>query len=648
MRRSRQAPAVLAGVLAVALGTAVPAAAHDHPSGITDLVTPAVVWIEAEAKVDITLLDHVGDLIHVERSYDVPIGKGTGVVVTPEGAVVTLTKLVKSERDVAVYAANRIFADHHKVKIDADFSRHKLKDPILNRHLQQCYPPKRPTATCLIDVSTEITVYPNISTGDREGFKAKIAHAGDSGTSPAVLVPTGRADGGVGLPTAPLARQVPEEEGAWVTVAGFTGRPSDKVRHTTDIAHLTAGGASEKGRTFKDPDGKVDEPAKLGALADKGLIGGPIIGDKDGSVVGMLIGGGKNGRMIGIKEITKALEEAKITPRRGPIDSAFEVALTRFHNKYYGDAVPAFQRVLELFPGHVVAAEHLKTAQQKRGGPEDAALKAEHASAESGQEVPLWPFIVAGVVLLLALLAGPLLLWRRRASRDSDDLDDLDDLEELEELESLKALQALKEPDKEDAPSAREETTSPPEPAPSPPRRVPVGAPVPGDSPPPRRRAPYDESADATVVVGRPRSFPPLPKITSTGGFRPPVGPAPAAKTDLTSGDAAKASSPAFPSATPPLKPPPVDGMIVAPAKDAPKDAERDRSGTRDADRAAGPGERERTAGPGAVRPSPSLPGPPSRPLPQAGPVQKFCTQCGMNLGPAHKFCGYCGHPVET
>src|SRR5690606_37314767 len=126
MRRIHPAPVVFAGALAVVLCSAAPSTAHEHPSGITDLVTPALVWVEAEAKVDITLLDHIGDLIHVERSYEVPIGKGSGVVVTPEGAVVTLTEIVKSDKDVAVYAANKIFAEHHKVKIDDDFDRHKL------------------------------------------------------------------------------------------------------------------------------------------------------------------------------------------------------------------------------------------------------------------------------------------------------------------------------------------------------------------------------------------------------------------------------------------------------------------------------------------------------------------------------------------
>ncbi|MDF5755707.1 hypothetical protein [Spongiactinospora sp. TRM90649] len=399
-------------------GAAVPAWAHEHPSGITDLVTPALVRVEAVSHVKVTLLDHIGKLQHVERSYDVPIGTGTGFVVNPEGAVVTLTNVVKTDDDVAVYAANKIFAEHHKVDIDDDFDRHTLKDELLNRHLQECYPPKTSTTSCLTEVSTRIKIFPNILPTEKEGISAEIAHTGDQPEAPAVLLPTGRAEGGTGMPTAPLAVQVPDKAGSPVSVAGFTGRPAADRPHTIDIAHLDAGGSGSSGRPFKNPEGKVDEPAKMGALIDKGLSGAPVIGDKDGAVVGVLAGGGSEGRMIGVREVTKALAEAKVKPRRGPIDAAFEVALTRFHTKYYGDAVPALGRVLELYPGHVIATRYLKTAQEKRDGKEDAGAKAA-VPPSTGGGIPLWPFIAGAGLLVLIVLGVALLLLRRRA-KDED------------------------------------------------------------------------------------------------------------------------------------------------------------------------------------------------------------------------------------
>ena len=140
-----------------------------------------------------------------------------------------------------------------------------------------------------------------------------------------------------------------------------------------------------------------------------------MIGDKDGRVIGLLTGGGKDARMIGVREIASALQKAGITPRRGPIDAAFETALARFHTNYYGQAVSGFQRVLELSPGHVMAAEHLKTSLAKRGGAEDQGV----ARPERVRSTPVWP-VVAAVATLLAAALGGVLLMRRRRSAGSD------------------------------------------------------------------------------------------------------------------------------------------------------------------------------------------------------------------------------------
>lgn len=409
----RRLALVAAGVAALVASAVGPALAHEHPSGSTDLVTPAVVRVEAVAHVDITLLDHVGELLHIERSYDIPIGTGTGVVVTPEGAVVTLTRVVVSQQDVAIYAANKIFAEHHKVKIPIDYAKHKVKDKTLNHHLEECYPPKTKLATCIINVKPVITVYPNISTPDAKGFQAEVVAPGNRPDSPAVLQLTGRTEGGAGLPTAPLADKVPDKEGSPINLAGFLAKPAPDKPIKVEIGHLSKGGVSgEGGRPFADPEKKVDEPAKLGALADQGMLGAPVIGDKEGHVIGLLVGGGKDAKMIGVREITAALTKAKVVPRRGTIDAAFEAALTRLHTKNYTDAVPFFQRVIDLYPGHIVAAAHLKTSLAKRGSAEDTGVR--KAAAPTKSAIPLWPFIAAAAVVLVAALVGAFLIWRRR------------------------------------------------------------------------------------------------------------------------------------------------------------------------------------------------------------------------------------------
>ncbi|WP_433436582.1 hypothetical protein [Nonomuraea sp. CA-141351] len=230
-----------------------------------------------------------------------------------------------------------------------------------------------------------------------QGVTAEIVQVGTP-DSPAVLAISGGT--GTELPTAPLAAQAPSVEGSAVNVAGFLGRPSAGKGDHVDVAHLGKGGTGATGRGFADPQKKVDEPVKLGGWVDRGLLGGPVIGDKDGHVIGLLTGGGKDARMIGVREITSALQRAGVTARRGPIDTAFEASLTRFHNRYYGQAVPGFQRVLELSPGHVMAAKHLKTALARRGGPEDQGA----ATTEPPRGTPSWPF---AVVVATRLLRSP-------------------------------------------------------------------------------------------------------------------------------------------------------------------------------------------------------------------------------------------------
>ncbi|GAA2417095.1 hypothetical protein GCM10010404_89520 [Nonomuraea africana] len=405
-------PGVAVGLVLMGVPTA---QAHEHPSGITDLVTPAVVRVEAKALIDITLLDHVGELVHVQRSYEVPIGTGTGTVVNPDGTLVSVTQVVSTDNDLRAYAANSVFADHHKANIPIDFARHTLDDERLNRRLQLCYDVTSPRSTCLVDIKQDITIFPNVAPFDGQGFKAEVVKLGNSPGDPAVLRPTSRIGGGVGLPTAPLADKEPDKAGSPVSVAGFLGRPAPDQLLKLDIAHLGPAVAGGAARGFTDPQKKVNEPVKLGKLVDQGMLGAPVIGNKDGHVIGLLVVGGNTAKMIGVREITSALADAKASARRGPADAAFEAALSRFHTKNYTDAAPAFQRVLDLYPGQPVAAAHLKESLAKKGTSAD--VGAGKTASPQSTTIPLWPFI-AGAAVVLALTVGLGLLWwrRRRAS----------------------------------------------------------------------------------------------------------------------------------------------------------------------------------------------------------------------------------------
>ncbi|MFD0659631.1 zinc ribbon domain-containing protein [Thermocatellispora tengchongensis] len=262
--------------------------------------------------------------------------------------------------------------------------------------------------------------------------------------------------------------------------------------------------------------------------------------------------------------------------------------------------MPAFQRVLELYPGHIVAAKHLKTAQEKRGGPEDANAKLAAAPA-SDEGVPLWPFLAGAGVLVLIVLVGAVVLWRRRGSGDGDEGGGPAPEQPVPQPVAAQAVYQAPV-----APAASSVSSAPPAGA-----ARPAGVPI--DSLAAAPRPPRDDTADPTVVVGRPRSYPPVPQVGPQGE---PI---------LVAGQPAPSGTGPQPVVSGTGAHPVVTGTGAQPVMAA-------------SDGDSSPGLS------GVV-----VPAVVGRQQGAKGKsVQKYCTQCGMGLGPAHRFCGYCGHPAET
>ncbi|WP_182886461.1 zinc ribbon domain-containing protein [Microbispora sp. H10885] len=381
---------------------------HPHPSGSTDRVTPGAVRVESSSTVSITLLDDRGVIKQIARKYDVDLDGGSGFTITPDGVVVTATQVVQSAQDPRVYAANRVFAEYFKVKVPADFKRHTLDDPDLDRRLQGCYPPQESDSTCIATVTTNVTVYPYLDppTG---GLPAQILTTGTSPAAPAVLKVT---KGGEkqSLPTAPLGTTIAGNI-ASLDVMTLTGRPSAKLPPKLDTAHLDPPGS----RTFKD-----DERAKLAGLLAEGAPGAALIDDGKSEVVGLLAGGGDVPLTITpADEIRTALVGVGITPRRGPVDVVYENALASYHNKLYSNAAPVLEQVLKLRPDHAVAADHLRVAKAKAGTAEDSGAKRPARPVQAEQpKSSVSPLVWAagGVVVLVLLVVGVVLLRRRSAA----------------------------------------------------------------------------------------------------------------------------------------------------------------------------------------------------------------------------------------
>ncbi|WP_067127862.1 zinc ribbon domain-containing protein [Microtetraspora malaysiensis] len=385
---------------------------HPHPSGSTDRVTPGVVRVESTSHVSITLLDDRSVIQQAVREYDVDLAEGSGFTVTPDGVVVTATGVVQASRDPRIHAANRIFSEYFKVKIPADFSRHTLDDPDLNRRLQACYPPQGQNSTCIATVTTDVTVFPNLDPPLPDGLPAQILTTGASPAAPAVLKVTKGGEKQT-LPTVPVGVSLGPSVVA-LDVISFAGRPSAKQPAKADTAHLDPPGT----RTFKQEDRD-----KLAKLLKNGATGGALIDDDKSEVVGLLAGdSGTPLTITPADEIRTSLVAAGVTPRRGPVDVVYESALASYHNKLYAEAVPVLLQVLNLRPDQAVALDHLKVARAKTGTGEDAGARATAspvAVAKKSSAISPLLWLGGGAAVVIVIAAGAVLALARRRRRRS-------------------------------------------------------------------------------------------------------------------------------------------------------------------------------------------------------------------------------------
>jgi Trypsin-like peptidase domain len=424
----RRLPWVVAFTAALLVPGAGPAGAHEHPTP-TERAAPGVVYVEAGADVEVSLVEHLqsdpgGVHIRIIQSTAKPVlASASGFVVDPTGSVVTSGAITAFDKDkAAIWAINQAFQARYgnEAPLTGDaFTRQQIGDPATNRlqqRLEACYPPHttNDAGGCVVRVTPTYTVYPYVSSQEEYGqLEAELVSQSTSDV--AVL----RVRGASGMPTVDLGEST--EGASALATLGFEGIPGAQYQQRTINAHLAeTGGTVFKTENLdeKETQANID----LAAGLQTGIRGGPLVAES-GRVVGFAVADADSGpppaapgRLIDARAIRAVLDEAGITPRQGPVDTSFERASHAFKNGGFAAAIPNLEDTLELFPGHALAAANLAEAEKNvAAGTPGAAPPAEGSSAAtgSGSEFP-WTVVLFGVAAVLVLAAVALILLRRR------------------------------------------------------------------------------------------------------------------------------------------------------------------------------------------------------------------------------------------
>ncbi|HEX2806956.1 MAG TPA: serine protease, partial [Kineosporiaceae bacterium] len=220
-------------------------------------------------------------------------------------------------------------------------------------------------------------------------------------------------DGEGHLPTLPVGTDDQVSEGSTLYVAGYpaastfySGLSKDsQVQPTITQGPLTAIKSNPSGT----PVFQTQAPAS------PGNSGGPVLNDA-GSVVGILVAGAVSDQgvalegqefVVPISVITEKLNEHNIKPATSDTTTTYSKAVDEFYLHHYKVAMPLFQQVSALYPGHPYVGDFISKSTAAIGAGKD----------ETPRSIRLWVGIAAGVLIVIAAIAVAILLIVRRRRR---------------------------------------------------------------------------------------------------------------------------------------------------------------------------------------------------------------------------------------
>jgi hypothetical protein len=427
-RQAVRGIAITVSLTLVLLGVGMPQAlAHKHPPR-EYLTGPGVVYIESGYHIDATLIEHSLTSSHirvVQRSYVLPLVRGSGFAVDPSAVIVTGGAVVSPDKQSALnYGVNRIFQQTYgrNVTLPNNLLRQRqlgeVADQFTNENrLKACYDNRTNAVAggCVIKLTRMVTVYPYVTNQEKNGKLAATVLTPAEGTTSDVAVLKVSAGS---LPTVDV-RTISRTTYP-LGVIGFAGIPDSNHKVLGLVAHLDKPG----GNKFKAIVGDNKDFAKVTpALLSNGLQGAPLADDL-GRVIGLIAAPsppaagqpGGSPRLIGSDAVLATLKALNLAPARGPADGPYESAIHPYENGGYAASIPGFQKALTAYPGHYLAARYLLEAQRQvnagKGGPTVAAPRSPASQQSPGLGWRTW--LVVAVALLLAAVGAAWLIHRRR------------------------------------------------------------------------------------------------------------------------------------------------------------------------------------------------------------------------------------------
>lgn len=404
IRRIGSAAVVLATFLAL-MPTAQAAPTGDESATVdTELVgmQAALVRIQVIADVTIAHVNHsTGDVVIHQGTYEVPQSEATGVLVSGDGVVATLYRLLRENLDaVTVPAANRLFVEEIGAQLvdgnDTTEPTHAT-DPALDEHLQHCY---RRVEHCIVV--------------PQERYEVVLLSADRQDPVPATLVnrPTGPTDvallrvGAGSLPTASLSPTQEPVDDAAVTGLAWQVAASDPAKRAWEPTLHAA----------RLDSTKLTATGNLQNVLAGGLNGGPVIDQRTGGVVALADCDPATGAIsaVGAASIQAALVGTGITAAPSGFDIAFTDGLTLINQEEYAAAAEQLQAATTYFDSPL-ARQYLAIARDLAGA-EDV-TPGNPVSDDGG--IPWWMWGVVALLVLGALTAG-LMIGRRRPAGSDD------------------------------------------------------------------------------------------------------------------------------------------------------------------------------------------------------------------------------------